>query len=258
VGSGSRVTSVPVTYVMGSIDLKAPQEHIARAAAARPHVLHGGHDTPFDNTWGAFPGVESDNVFHPRMSADEVRQRTVAIKDCIDQLHAAGVENVVPYICNQTLGGNPETRVGIWEFYDHWDEYSDFGFGPKPEADPIDWMARERNGRVHYNYEKRHPYFTRFDHYRFAPCQNNPYYHRYQKGIVTDLVNVGFDGTFVDNNSLNCYCKYCEEKFRHYLSERYSPSRLRERFGVDNVSEISLGYRGSSVEWVKTDPDFSS
>ena len=252
------VTAAPVTYVMGTMDLKAPEQYIELAGAARPHVLHGGHDTSFDNSWGAFPGVESDDVkvFPALMSPDEVRQRSAAIRECIKQLHNAGVENVVPYICNQTLAGNPDTRAGVWEFYDHWDDYGDFDFGPKPEADPIDWMTRERNGRVHYNYEKRHPYFTRFDHYRFAPCQNNPFYHQYQRGIVTDLVKLGYDGTFVDNNSLNCYCDHCQREFHTYLSERYSPSRLRERFGVGDVSEISLGYRGSPSEWVKTDPDF--
>ena len=73
---------------------------------------------------------------------------------------------------------------------------------------------------------------------------------------MKEVVNAGFDGTFVDNNSLNCYCTHCQQKFHAYLSGRYAPSRIRERFGVDDASEISLGYRGSSIEWVKTDPDF--
>ncbi|MAE60752.1 MAG: hypothetical protein CMJ49_05275 [Planctomycetaceae bacterium] len=252
-------TSTPFTYQMdyGS-HLIAPNEFIEKVAAAPPHLLHVGHDTPFDNSWGPFSQDDAidSGQFPARLSPQVIQQRTADIKDYVDRLHEVGVRIVIPYICNQSLGGNPETRTGIWEMYDHWEQYSAFGYGPKPAADPIDWMTRERNGRVHYNYEMRHPYFARFDHHRYAPCQNNPHYNHYQKGMVISLTNAGYDGVFVDNNSLNCYCSHCQEKFRTYLADRYSNERIRERFGAENLSQISMGYRGSPMEWVKTDPDF--
>jgi len=111
---------------------------------------------------------------------------------------------------------------------------------------------------VHYNYEKRHPYFTRFGQYRYAPCQNNPHYHRYQRAIVADIARTGFDGVFVDNNSPNCYCSYCQEKFRAHLAGRYTKAQIRRRFGAEDASRISMAYRGSPVEWVKSDPDFKA
>ena len=259
--SDAPVTTAPFTYQMDyGPHLSTADAFIEQVAVAPPYLLHVGHDTPFDSSFGPFPESDSDepDTFPARMSAEEIHKRTAAIRDYVDRLHDVGVRKVIPYICNQSLGGDPETRTGIWEMYDHWEEYSDFGFGPKPEADPIDWLTRERNGRVHYNYEMRHPYFTRFGHYRLAPCQNNPHYHQYQKGTVISLTNAGFDGTFVDNNALNCYCSYCEAKFRAYLTERYSKQELRRRFGADDVAEISMAYRGSPMEWVKTDPDFKA
>ncbi len=51
----------------------------------------------------------------------------------MDNLHAAGVHHVMPYICSVTIGGHHVRRTGFWEFYDHWDEYLEFGLPPRPE-----------------------------------------------------------------------------------------------------------------------------
>ena len=69
------MTSAPFTYAMVGMDLKAPRKHIARVAAAPPHVLHGGLDAPIDNAWGAFSPIESDDVtvFPPRLSENRSR-----------------------------------------------------------------------------------------------------------------------------------------------------------------------------------------
>ena len=255
-------TSTPFTYLLDyATHLDAPEDYVAKVAQAPPHLLHVGHDdTPFDNTWGAFPESHllSMGGNAPRLSPEDMRERIALIRDYVDRLHDVGVEILIPYICNQTLGGNWEKRTGIWDFYDHWEEYAEFDFGEKPEVEPIEWMARERNGRVHYNYERRHFYFTRFDQDRYAPCPNNPYYNRYQRGVVINIAKVGYDGIFVDNNILNCYCRHCQEKFEEYLSAKYPAAELKDRFGFEEASQIRLGYLGSPIEWVKDDPEFRS
>ncbi len=254
---GAPKTTVPFTYVIDYEQyLNEPDEFIEKLAQAPPHLLHVSHDAPFNNTWGPFYQPGSFQNTPIRLSPEKMQGRISLIRDYVDRLHKAGVDIFVPYICNQTLAGNLEKRTGIWEFYDRWEEYSEFDFGERPEVDPVEWMARERNGRIHYNYEKRHSYFARWDQHRYAPCMNNPYYNRYQKGIVLNIAKVGYDGVFVDNNILSCYCQYCQERFRTYLERKYSREEIRERFGTEDTSQIQLGYRGNRIEWVKDDPEF--
>jgi len=250
------LTDLPVTYLLDYRDnhLENVDAFIGEIEAAPPYLLHVAHDVPFPNTWGI--GYAGWDGKYRIITPGEMRKRIREIKEYVSRVHSAGVKVFIPYICNQTLGGNPEERTGIWEFYDRWDDYSEFGIGPRPGADPMEWMAREPDGRFHYNYEKRHTYFTRMGQYRFAPCMNNPYYNMYQRAIVSTIAEVGYDGVFVDNCILNCYCRYCQERFRRYMLDRYSPEELKEKFGFGSPSDVELGRRGSRLWWVKTEPSF--
>ncbi|UCH35585.1 MAG: beta-galactosidase trimerization domain-containing protein, partial [Armatimonadota bacterium] len=257
-GARFPLTTTPFTYILdyggyaGHLD--EPDALVQRIADAPPHLLHVAHDTPIPNTAG--PVVLLGDDAARRLSVEEMRDRTARIADMVRRIHAVGVKTFIPYICNQTIAGDPKLRRGVWEFYDHWDEYLDLEIGPRPEADSLHWLARERNGRPHFNYEMRHEHFTRRGMFRFAPCVNNPYYNAYQRVIVTAIARVGYDGVFVDNCILNCYCEYCRERFRGHLASTYSPEELRRRFGIADPQQIEPAYRGSRLEWVKEEPTF--
>ncbi len=244
----------PITYIIDySTDhLDDIDGYISRIAEAPPHLLHVGHDAPFHNTWGAMEVRGNKTV---RIPPEGIRQRIERIKEFTSKLHDAGVQMVLPYICNQTIAGNPETREGIWDFYDHWDEYAEFGFGPRP-PDPLEWLAREPFGRPHYNYEKRHKYFVPLGQHRYAPCMSNPHYRRYQKAVVENIARAGYDGVFVDNCIENCYCMYCQAGFQEYVEVHIPVKEQREVFGFEDPSDVHLGTAGNRLNWVKTQPTF--
>ncbi len=243
----------PITYVIDYEDhLDFADEYVSRIARAPPELLHLGHEVPFNNTWGP---LEEKEDHLSLMSPEEVENRIESISSFTEKLHQAGVEVLIPYICNQTIAGHPERRKGIWEFYDHWEDYSDFGFGPKP-PDPEKWLAREEYGNPHFNYEIRHKAFVALGMRRYAPCPNNPHYNRYQKGIVENIAKVGYDGVFVDNCILNCYCYHCQSRFKEYIQDNYSARDQFEFFGFQDPMDIQLSTKGNRFHWVKTQPTF--
>jgi hypothetical protein len=234
-------------------DSSAQDTSAAPIAQWPPHLVHDSHATPLVNHVGAAQRTNPEGS--QLLSLPEIRARIEGIREWVKNVHEAGVEIVIPYICNQTISGDPELRRGIWEFWDHWDDYADLGIGPRP-TEPTDWLARERNGRPHFNYEKRHKGFLSIGQYRFAPCVNNPNYRAYQRAVVELIARVGYDGVFVDNCNLNCHCAHCQSKFRGYLASRYTREQMRDLLGFRSPDEAHLGYLGSKLEWVKNDPTF--
>jgi len=237
-----------ITYGGHNGHLANPEPLLTQVRAAPPHLLHIGHDTPLPNSFGPFEVRDGTLV---RLTPEHALKRTAAIEDMLQRFRQTGVQVIIPYICNQTIAGDAERRLGIWEFYDHWDEYAEMGIGPRPDADPNRWLARERNGRPHFNYEMRHEGFLRMGLLRWAPCCNNPYYNAWQRAVVSQIARVGYNGVFVDNCNLNCYCEHCQAKFRAYLQNRYSSHDLRGRFGIEDAAQLPLAHRGSRFEWVK-------
>ena len=249
-------TSLPATYVHdGTMFQTETNDWLAPYLAAPPDIVHiTSANAPMPNTSGpAFPIEGQPDYIEP---PELVQKRFDRARVIAEKLHGAGVKWVLPYICNQSLAGNPETRTGIWMFWDHWDDYARFDIGPRPEADPIDWMAREPDGELHFNYEMRHTAFTGYDQFRYAPCVNNPYYQQYQRVIVGLIGRAGFDGVFVDNNNLNCYCEWCQEAFRRRMMVEYTAEQRRELFGWESDDDVAMGICGNRFQWLKGDPLF--
>jgi len=251
-------TGRPITYVIDYTHRDwfrpdAGQALLEGLRSAPPELLHMGHDGPFVNHWGAVCLDAAGNL--ALAVPDDIRKRADNIRAFIEQAHGLGIKRVIMYVCNQTLAGDPDKRTGIWQFYDRWDDYREFGFGEKP-PDPLEWMARERSGSLHYNYEKRIPYFMRHDQFRYAPCVNNPHYQQYLSALVVNLAQAGYDGLFVDNCILNCYCQSCQQGFRQRILGVHSPSELRRRFGFTSTADVTMGWRGSRIEFVKQELAF--
>lgn len=122
--------------------------------AAPPDLLVVGKEAPFTHSLGPIASYGGENQTFPsvggkddrrRLSPPELRLRIAAIRRFVADVHAAGVPRVAPYVSFTTLFGEPQQRIGFWEFLDHWDDYAaELDLGPKPAGDPIDWVQRDR------------------------------------------------------------------------------------------------------------------
>lgn len=248
--------NLPITYLINYEDhLRDIDGSVAAIAAAPPNLYHGCNDMPYLSRSGAsdFRMEKGPISWSFPIGIEEARERAKKTIEWVDRVHAAGVDLVIPYICNQTIGGDPDKRLGFWWFYDRWEQYAE-DVGPKPEVDPIEWMAREEDGKLHFNY----PYRFRKTKppLRFAPCPNNPQWHDWLKRIVRLLASYGYDGTFVDNNILHCRCKYCQEEFGVFLRETYTAKELRERYGSADPARQRLATAGDVILWACSQPEY--
>jgi len=254
-----RRTAAPVTYVIdyATTHLGNP-EYIRKLAEAPPEFLHVGHDVPFLSAAGPCSLANDKDLFGslPLLDPAAAAERVKAITKFVADVHAARVAKAFPYICNQTIAGDPDKRLGFWAFYDRWDRYKDFGIPPKPAADPVKWMQRDPFGNVHFDYRKGHARFA--PQFRWMPCPNNEHWRHYLEFVVEQIAKCGYDGVFVDNNILHCYCEYCQRNFQRYLLSRYPPDRMDRTFGTGSVEELKLYYGADKTAWAKTRPDFAA
>jgi len=111
-------------------------------------------------------------------------------------------------------------------------------------------MQREPSGNLHYNY-KRKCFLERHQddlQIRYAPCPNHADWRRLCNAEAANAAREGFDGLFIDNNIIHCYCPSCEQRFQSYLREKYSSEELLKAFGSRNYGEITL-YREGDLRW---------
>ncbi len=110
-------------------------------------------------------------------------------------------------------------------------------FAEEPRA--RDWIQRDVSGLpilLTYGYQQS---------FRYRPCFSNPEYLAYLKKIVRFAVEeVKTDFIHFDNFDLNpepdsCHSPSCVNGFRNYLKARYTPEKLRQRFGFENVDHIN-------------------
>jgi len=233
----------PFTYLINYSEEVLRDDFIAKLAEAPPKLLHVGIIMVFKSAWGPTKGFSSRaHGIGELLSPKEIERSMEIVKEFTNRVHEAGVEYVIPYICSQTIVGHHVKRTGFWQFYDNWDNYSSFGVPPKPEEDPINWMQQEYVCTPHYQY----PFI------RYRPCLNNPYWRTWLKFVVRQIASLGYDGVFVDNNVMSCYCSLCQRKFREYLSEKYSPEELKRRFGFSDPDKAVLGREGDGALWAET------
>jgi hypothetical protein len=241
------VTKVPFIYETNRISGQATDpEFRKRFDDGAPAYYHLRSEYRFLGRYG-FGGMVLE------MRSEDYDTFLREMRDHTDFLHEKGVRWITPYLCNQTLSGNDQTRFGAWEVFDHWERFENLGLGPKP-PDPLTWMQREPSGNLHYNYQ-RMCYLGRggtSDEIRYAPCPNNPDWRRICNAEARLTAEAGFDGLFVDNCILHCYCISCETRFQQYLRNKYSPSQLQEAFGADDYGDVTLHADGDLIHWARS------
>ena len=237
-------------------------EQFAPAVAATgAQVLHVGRDLPMLQGWGpvAFMDFTDGRPFPSpqaarRLTPEEVRQRTAALQAAVRRIHRAGVPLVIPYVSAIVLGGDPESRSGFWEFYDHWDDYQSFGIGPRPVEDPLEWLQRTSDGRPRVQRSSASwsvaPPGTQV---RYAACLNSTSWRQWAAAVARLAAQCGYDGLFVDNCSLQqCYCDRCQQGFRRFLARRYTTEEAGRLLGGGAPGRLRLGTAGDGLLWVET------
>ena len=110
-------------------------------------------------------------------------------------------------------------------------------FAEEPRAK--DWIQRDVSGLpilLTYGYQQS---------FRYRPCFSNQEYLAYLKKLVRFAVEeVKTDFIHFDNFDLSpepdsCHSPSCVNGFRKYLKAKYTPEKLRQRFGFENVEHVN-------------------
>jgi hypothetical protein len=196
---------------------------------AKPEVaqvgFYGAHfwslaDTPYGSGYPAHlpvPGHRECGDWFERLNAE---------------LHRRGVK-VVGHMNVKFLVGDPDGADGprgFFKFYrDQWDEKL---LGPKPVADPLDLLEKDKTGKpisnTTYSIGGMREYWA---------CLNNPHWRTVLKAWVRCGIARGADG-FISNYFYrhDCHCEHCVTGFRQYLRERFSAAELQQRFAITNLA----------------------
>ena len=147
------------------------------------------------------------------------------------ELHRRGAK-VVGHLNVKFLVGDPEGPEGprgFFRFYrDQWDESL---LGPKPVADAIDLLEKDKSGKPISNNT-----YSIGGMREYWACLNNPHWRQVLKAWVRCGIARGVDG-FVSNYFYrhDCHCEYCVTGFRQYLRKRFSDRELVQRFAIKNL-----------------------
>lgn len=152
-------------------------------------------------------------------------------EDLNARIHRRG-SKVVGHFNVEFLVGDPDGPDGprgFFKFYrDLWDERE---LGPRPAANPIDLLQKDRAGKpiVHDTYKIG-------GMREYWGCLNNPAWRAVLEAWVKVGIARGVDG-FIANYFYrhNCLCPHCVAGFKRHLADRFTPDQLRDRFGIGDL-----------------------
>lgn len=244
-------TTVPFTYLIdysqGQVNNPA---YIKKIAAAPPTLMDVGEDDPFSSVLGTkdvYGGPQGTRA--ALITAQQAQQRIVTLTHFVSAMHRAGVKWIIPYINNEAVLGDAIKRTGFWEFFDHWNRFQKFGFGPKPSKDIVTAQMFSDWPRPKYLRKKNNP---NYPYKRYDMSINNPIWRRFLLAVTLNIARTGMDGVFVDEMDLHDYSHYSQEDFRKYIAKKYTAAERLKRFGTSNVSLLHLGYSGDGALWYDT------
>lgn len=244
-------TTVPFTYLIdysqGQVNNPA---YIKKIAAAPPTLMDVGEDDPFSSVFGTkdvYGGPQGTRS--ALITAQQAQERIVTLKHFVSTMHRAGVKWVIPYINNEAVLGDAIKGTGFWEFFDHWDRFQRFGFGPKPSKDIVTAEMFAGWPRPQYLKKKGNP---NYPYKRYHMSVNNPMWRRFLMAVTLNIARTGMDGVFVDEMNLQDYSRYSQEDFRKYIAKKYATAVRLKRFGTSDVSALHMGYPGDGALWYDT------
>ncbi|MCL5006363.1 MAG: beta-galactosidase trimerization domain-containing protein [Acidobacteria bacterium] len=243
-------TTVPFTYLIdysqGHVNNPA---YLKKIAAAPPTLMHVGEDDPFSSVFGTkdiYGGPQGTRT--TLITAQQAQERIDTLQHYVAAMHQAGVKWIIPYINNLAVLGDANKRTGFWEFFDHWNRFREFGFGPRPPEDMVTAQMFPNWPRPKY-LSKNDP---NYPYKRYEMCVNNPMWRNYLLAVTLNIARTGMDGVFVDEMDLHDYGRYDQEDFRKYIAKKYTPAERLKRFGTSDLSSFHLGYPGDGALWYDT------
>lgn len=170
-------------------------------------------------------------------------------REFTDSAHKDGI-TVISYITKTFSSDFPELEsLAVNKAYNTtlWNVYEDY-FGPKPPESPTSWIERKADSSLG-GYVWYAPSGGPGDYEKFL-CANNPYFHRYMKGVIKILCDMGIDGFYLDHSeSEGCYCYYCQEAFRQYLNREYPIGYVTERYGISSIENVKPPVEPDEALW---------
>jgi hypothetical protein len=247
VASDDWTTSTPITYCIdyGDGHVGNPA-YLKTIAEAPPDLLHVGEDVPFSSVYGTKDGYAGDKF--KLLSPEDLRAKITALTEYVASLHRAGVRWVIPYINNKAVIGDHVKRTGMWEFFDHWDQYAEFGFGRRPAED----LALAQMDYPFRTIRLWKPTDHFYPNKLYEMCSNHPTWRQYLLAVTANIAKCGYDGTFVDEMVLRDYCPYDEAKFHAYVLARYEAAERQRRYGTADIHALRMGYPGEGALWHDT------
>jgi len=240
-------TSAPITYCIDYRDGHVGNSaYLKTIADAPPDLLHVGEDVPFSSVYGTKDGYAGDKF--KLLSAEELRAKIAALTEYVASLHRAGVRWVIPYINNKAVIGDHIKRTGMWEIFDRWDQYQEFGFGPRPSEDLVQAQMDYPFRTISLSKRGAHFYPNKL----YQMCGNHPTWRQYLLAVTANIAKCGYDGTFVDEMDLHDYCPYDQAKFREYVMARYDSAARLRRYGTADANALRLGNPGEGALWHDT------
>ena len=168
------------------------------------------------------------------------------------ELKKRGVQPIGHFDVSKYLVGRPDgsgkLRDGFFTFYNElWDEEE---LGPRPVADPVDLLARNRDGTPYFSTPPdAAPYNV------YWGCLANPYWRAVLKAWVKRGIERGLEGYQINYfYRVNCLCEHCVRGFKKHLQDRYEPEELQARFGIDDLETHQFSEIVSRHDPKKTTP----
>lgn len=228
--TNSRI-SYPNLRVLCTEDISQMDSTNAKFSIVRPFSFGGGQP------WVSYP---------KRDGFASVIQKA---KTFTDAGHKNGY-TFISYISKTISGGPTPDELPLVKIYreGRWSEYADY-FGPEPPKSPKDWIEKRADGSLG-GYTWVSPSGVAGFH-SFA-CANNPYFHRYMKGIVKVLIDMGIDGFYMDHTEgKGCYCEYCDHDFREYLAQGYPDNFVTWKYNLSGIDKIALPKDDKDPLWIE-------
>jgi hypothetical protein len=169
-------------------------DHLGAIADQAPAAAASGANIIYGTGFGSigYQGLSS-----PKELAEAGKTASAYVHDA----KAGGIRLAIGYVCATSI-------VKLETFDRNWSK----DFRAQFSAAPANWLQQDRDG-------KPLPSWYGGD-YRPA-CMNNPDWRAYEKFIVRQQLECGYDGIFFDNPTVHpqgCYCEHCMTKFAQSVS----------------------------------------
>jgi hypothetical protein len=236
----------------------------------------GGYQCTVENPfqWGAVKGL-ADAIYgdHTMQNIGQILDLGLATPGQLTQRftdlsaylaqYGSTIKPAVYADLGTEIFGDPVTRTGFWNFYDHWKDYAaptgPFDLGLRP-PDPTTWLRKwydpnatsvcqyppaqwaskcsdftpeelQNFAGLSFAYSPKKPLYG--SHYRYSVCLNTEGWSFFWKQIIQWIAKVGFRVAFLDNTLFqNCWNDECQNGYRAWLATRFTQAEIDRLFTV--------------------------